>query len=140
MKQTYQGSCHCGAIRFECDVDLSAGTMRCNCSFCAKNRLWLVFAKKADFRLLAGENELGDYQHTPAGKTEPFLHLHFCRRCGVRPFSRGGSLPQFEGEFCAISVACLDDVSDSVLAATPVHFADGRHDRWDVSPEEHRHL
>jgi hypothetical protein len=140
MKQKYQGSCHCGAVRFECDIDLSAGTTRCNCSFCAKNRLWLVFVKKQDFRLLTGEGKLSDYQHTPPGKAEPFLHLHFCSHCGVRSFARGGELPQFGGEFYAVSVACLDGVSDAVLASAPVHFADGRHDRWDASPEEHRHL
>lgn len=140
MKRTYEGSCHCGAIRFECDVDLSAGTMRCNCSFCAKSRLWLVFAKRADFRLLAGENLLTVYQHTPPHRTEPFLHLPFCSRCGVRSFSRGGALPQFGGEFVAVSVACLDHVSDEELATTKVGFADGRHNQWDVTPAEHRHL
>lgn len=139
MTKTYRGSCHCGGVRFECELDLSAGTTRCNCSFCGKNRFWFAFVKLPQFRFLAGEELLSDYQHTSGGTKEPFLHLYFCSRCGVRPCSRGGALPQFGGEFYAVNVACLD-ATDEELANTPVRFADGRDDRWDETPVEHRHM
>lgn len=131
MKKTYSGSCHCGAVRFSCDLDLAAGTMRCNCTFCRKSRIWIAFTPSTSVRVLAGADALTDYRHTLPGKSEPFLHLTFCSRCGVRPFSSGGSLPAFGGPFHAVNVACLDDATDDELAAAPIHYADGRHDDWD---------
>jgi hypothetical protein len=140
MKKTYEGSCHCGAVRFEADLDLAAGTVRCNCGFCRKARLWFSFVKAGEFRLLQGADALTDYQYTPSSKSGPFLHFTFCRHCGIRPFTRGGALPQFEGEFYAVMVACLNGLSDDELANVPVHFADGRNDNWDATPAEHRYM
>jgi hypothetical protein len=133
MKKTYQGGCHCGAVRFEADVDLSAGTIRCNCGFCRKARWWMTFVKAADFRLVKADT-LTDYQYTPGDKPGPFLHLQFCSKCGVRAFTKGGELPQFGSEFYAVNVVCLDGVTDEELTSAPVKFADGRHDRWDQTP------
>lgn len=133
MTKTYQGSCHCGAVRFEADIDLSQGTVRCNCSFCLKIRCWAVMVPPAGFRLLAGAEALGDYQfHTR------IEHHHFCRHCGVRPFGIGHS-PR-RGKFYGVSVTCLDGLTDAELAAAPVTYVDGRDDIWDAAPRETRFL
>ena len=140
MKKTYQGSCHCGAIQFRAELDVAAGTTRCNCRFCRKARFWMAFAKAAEFTLLKGEADLVDYQHTLPGKAEPFLHLTFCKHCGIRAFSKGGSLPQFGGEFYAVNVACLDGTAPEEMAAGPIQYQDGQHNAWDKAPAETRHL
>jgi hypothetical protein len=140
MKKAYRGSCHCGAIQFQAELDVAAGTTRCNCRFCRKARFWMAFAKASEFELLKGEADLIDYQHTVSGKAEPFLHLTFCKHCGIRAFSKGGFLPQFGGEFYAVNVACLDDATDAELAQAPIHYADGRNDHWENEAKENRYL
>ena len=128
MLKTYKGSCHCGAVRFEADVDLDAGTGKCNCSICKKSRNWGVTIKPAAFKLLAGEDALSDYQF---GTMQ--AHNLFCRHCGVKSFSRG-HVKEIGGDYVSISVACLDDVPDEKLASLPVHYANGRDNDWMHKP------
>jgi hypothetical protein len=40
----------------------------------------------------------------------------------------------------AIAVATLDDVDAEELAAAPLKFVDGRHDKFDKAPEDTRLL
>jgi hypothetical protein len=140
MNKTYAGSCHCGAIAFECELDLSRGTNRCNCSFCRKARFWMAIVPISSFRLLKGEAELRDYQHTPAGMPAPFLHLQFCGRCGVRPFTRGGFFAPLGSEFYAVNLACLDNVTEEELVNAPVNYVDGLSGSFGPIQGETRHL
>jgi hypothetical protein len=134
MKRTYHGSCHCGAVRFACDLDLAEGTSKCDCSICTKARFWKAIARAADFRLQQGKDALSDYQF---GSNN--IHHLFCRRCGVKPFGRG-HMEELGGTFYAVNLACLDDATPKELAAAPVEYQDGRNNRWESPPAETRHL
>ncbi len=133
MRKTYAGSCHCGAVRFEADIDLAEETSRCNCSICTKARFWKVIAMPDAFRLLSGEDLLAEYRFGSRS-----IRHRFCRGCGIKPFGQGKLAGV--GDFYAVNLACLDDASDDVLAAAPITYQDGRHDNWATAPSEIRHL
>jgi hypothetical protein len=134
MLKTYKGSCHCGAVRFEADIDFAQGTNKCNCTICTKTRNWNVILKPDAFRLLSGADALSDYQFgSKAG------HHLFCRTCGVRSFERG-YVEQIGGDYVSIKVASLDDVTPQELIDAPVKYANGRDNSWWLPPTETRHL
>ncbi|MDE1995096.1 MAG: GFA family protein [Rhizobiaceae bacterium] len=134
MKKTYHGSCHCGAVAYEADIDLSGGTFKCNCSICRKKRSWLVVATPADFRLISGEGALSEYLFGANA-----VHHLFCGTCGVSSFAHSDN-PALGGKFYAVCVACLDDATEEELAEAPVMYFDGRNDRYDRGPDETRYL
>jgi hypothetical protein len=131
VRQTYRGSCHCGAVRFEAELDLGQPTFRCNCSICRRTRFWAAVAMKEDFRLLAGEEELVQYRFNTGNN-----HHYFCRHCGVRPFGVGNETPI--GPMIGVNVGCLD-LDDAAMAAIPVTRIDGLHDRMEA-PAHGGHL
>jgi len=134
-KKTYQGSCHCGQIKFVAGVDLAEGTSKCNCTNCWKKRLWTTRVKPEDFKSLGGEELLSGYK---AGAATG--HAGFCRNCGVVPYGWVGVSEWNPTEYVSVNVAALDDLDPADLVPAPVRFCDGRNDNWWNPPAETRHL
>jgi len=111
----HAGSCQCGAVAYEVDVDISMPVV-CNCSRCQRLGSRLAFAPLGNFRLLRGEDEMTEYRFN-SGKIR---HL-FCRTCGIESFAYG-ELPDGT-PMAAINVNCLDGVEPLDL---PIMRHDGR--------------
>lgn len=134
MLRTYEGSCHCGSVRFEADLDLTKTSYRCNCSYCRKVRNWVTPSTPAQFRLMSGEHSITHYQMPDTGVG----HYGFCSHCGVRLYTKGNH--HRLGEFLNLFVVTLDTASEQELAEMPVEWIDGWNDIWDAAPAETRHL
>ena len=110
--QTLQGTCQCGAVRFEIETDFPELTM-CDRSICKKKNALMVKVHESKFRLLAGEASLTEYQfHTKTAR-----HF-FCKVCGIYPFHRKRVAPDNLG----VNVHCLEGAN---LEGVPVRKAVG---------------
>lgn len=127
--KTYHGSCHCGAIRYEAELDLTQGAGRCNCTYCRKTRSWTAFTKPDSFRVTEGADRAISYhQHDQA--PEKF----HCPTCGVHVYGRGDA-DYMGGPFVSVFIGTLDDATPEELAAMPVRYSDGLHNNWQNPPK-----
>lgn len=115
MTDTRTGGCHCGAVRYRVDIDLSQPVISCNCSICVRTGTLLAFVPSERFTLEQGEEHLTDYQFN-----KHVIHHTFCKTCGIRSFARGTGP---DGPMVAINTRCLDDIDVDGLT---VHAVDGK--------------
>jgi hypothetical protein len=116
----HKGSCHCGAVRYEVEVDATAAS-RCNCTICTKVCQTGALVKPSAFRLTAGADQLTPYVW--GGKIST---RYFCKTCGIHVYG-AGHLPQLGGDFVSVNLNTLDDID---VGTTTVMYFDGRHDNW----------
>jgi hypothetical protein len=111
----YKGSCHCGAIAFEVEGELTE-VVDCNCSICSRKGALHWFVPRDKLRLLTPEADISTYTF---GKQR--IKHRFCAKCGIHPFGEGTD-PK-GNSMAAINVRCLEDMDFSAL---PVKHFDGR--------------
>jgi hypothetical protein len=108
----YEGSCQCGAVSYEADLDL-ADTMTCNCSRCQRMGFVLAFTTPDKFKLKSGEGKLTEYLFN-----HKIIRHQFCSVCGVESFAYG-KMPDGTPTV-AINVNTLSGVSPRELKSK--HF------------------
>ncbi len=114
MTQTYEGGCHCGAVRFRVTANLDSVTY-CNCSICTKKGFLHLIVPPAQFELVSGADALTTYQFN----TRIAKHT-FCKHCGMHPFY----VPRSDPDKIDVNARCLDGVDVATLS---IKQFDGRH-------------
>ncbi|HEV7694564.1 MAG TPA: GFA family protein [Hyphomonadaceae bacterium] len=109
----HSGSCHCGAVKYEADVDLAQPVMSCNCSHCSRKGFLLTFIAPEKFDLKTPDAPLSEYKFNKHN----IAHL-FCPTCGVEAFARG-TRPDGQSRI-AVNVRCLPDVDIETLKVQKV--------------------
>lgn len=113
--ETRCGSCHCGAVAFEVDLENGFEDLRrCNCSLCSRKGALMASVPCDRLRVTAGADKLSLYQWN----TMTARHW-FCSVCGIYTHHNRRSNP---AEF-GFNVACLEGVD--VFALGPVATGNG---------------
>ncbi|WGV26447.1 GFA family protein [Halotia branconii] len=101
---TYEGGCHCGAVRFRVTTEDHKAD-DCNCSICRKKGFLHLIVPRSQFTLLKGQDELTTYRFNTG-----IAQHKFCRTCGMHPFY----IPRSHPDGIDVNVRCLDgDVIDN---------------------------
>ena len=117
MEMRYQGSCHCGAVRFSYQGEPITKGLRCNCSICS--RKGAMMSPQAipceELKIEAEEGALGLYQF---GKKT--AKHYFCKNCGIYTFHETARVPGH----CRVNLGCVEGIDPFSLEA---YVFDGRH-------------
>ena len=113
----YQGSCHCGRVRFEVATEVPiTEACDCNCSMCRRRGGLLWFGPRSAFRLASAEQDVGTYTFNKHA-----IQHHFCANCGIAPYGEGSD-PK-GNKMAAVNLRCIPAIDIETLTINKV---DGR--------------
>lgn len=99
------GSCHCGAVRFQVEAEITELTT-CDCSLCVKKNAVMAKVHERALTITAGEEALSLYRWNTG-----VARHYFCSRCGIYTFHRKRAAPDHFG----VNVFCLDGFDPSTI-------------------------
>jgi hypothetical protein len=111
----YQGSCHCGQVKFEAEGEIQSG-LACNCSMCRRRGSLLWFLPRGAVRLMTPEAGAATYLFN-----KHVIRHRFCPACGIHTHGEGKT-PSGD-EMTAVNLRVIEGID---LAAIPVTHFDGR--------------
>lgn len=112
----FEGSCHCGTVKFRVDADLPARAISCNCSHCRRKGLLLDFLPATVFAITSGDEALTDY----------FFNKHairhrFCTTCGCQTHGEGSGP---DGAImAAVNLRCVPEIDPYALTIEKIDGA-----------------
>ena len=104
----YQGSCHCGAIRFSFIAEEITAGLSCNCSFCERRAAIMLNPPITDAELKREVD--GDALSCYRFGAKNAKH-YFCNRCGIYTFHESSRKP---GYF-RVNLGCVEGVDSFSL-------------------------
>ena len=108
---SYQGQCHCGAVRIEVEGDLPDKAVSCNCSHCSAKGLLLSAVARGQLTV-SGE----EAHHTYRFNRHVISH-RFWSECGMQPFAEGSGP---DGSAMAmINLRCVPDANLDTIEKIP---------------------
>ena len=119
--KTCRGGCHCGAVRYQVQVE-KFEAVECNCSICSKKGFIHLIVPASRFTLIQGQDALSTYTFNTG-----IAKHHFCRHCGIHSFYQPRSHP----DGYDVNLRCLDDGSIDLFEITPF---DGKH--WETQIDQ----
>lgn len=113
----YQGSCHCGAVKFSFESDPITKGLRCNCSLCSRKGAMMSPEVIAPDKIIidAQQDMLGLYQF--GARTAKH---YFCKSCGIYTFHVTARVP----DHYRVNLGCVEGVDPFALEA---EVFDGKH-------------
>ena len=115
MSEIVNGSCHCGAVKFEVELDRSLETARrCDCSMCRRRSAYMADVRLEGLTVTKGADNLTLYEWN----TKTAKH-YFCKTCGIYTHHQRRSNPEEYG----FNIACIEGINPYEIGQQSV--ADG---------------
>lgn len=110
MSEHYEGSCHCGAVKFSYDGEPIEKGLRCTCSLCRRKGALMTteVIDINDLNIDAQNDALGLYQFG-----EKTARHFYCKKCGIYTFHETARFP----DKYRVNLGCIDSVDPFTLEA-----------------------